>query len=271
MAVSLKKRLRRGDGLIGAWCNLPSPAVAELAGASGFDFVVIDFQHGLIGDDMAADMFRAVETTAAAAVARAGWKDAARLGRLLDLGAAAVIVPMIECARDAAEVTRACLYPPQGTRSFGPIRAMRGQTRREFMAAAEEDTCILPMIETAGALADLSDIAAVPGVAGVFVGPADLSLSMGLAPSRDHPDARFQNALRAVVETCGEFDIVAGIQAEPGLAARRLEEGFSFVTAAMDTAALSESFAEILRAERPPRASRAASKKNLDATAPLNR
>ncbi|MFQ5563810.1 MAG: HpcH/HpaI aldolase/citrate lyase family protein [Parvularculaceae bacterium] len=251
MATLLKTRLRRGEKLIGAWCALPAPAVAEIAGSSGFDFVVLDFQHGLIGDDMAADMFRAVEATGAAAVARAGWKDAARLGKLLDFGAAGIIVPMIESARDAADAMRACLYPPKGMRSFGPVRAMKGRDRPAYMAAIEEETCILPMIETAGALAELADIAAVPGVAGLFVGPADLSLSMGLAPAREHPDACFQDALSSVIETCRKSGIAAGVQAEPGLAARRLEEGFTFVTAAMDTALLAEGFEQTLRAERP--------------------
>lgn len=241
-------RLRSGRKLLGAWCNLPSPAVAEVAGRGGFDFVVVDFQHGLIGDGLAADMFRAIEATGAAPVARAGWKDPARLGRLLDQGAAAVIVPMIDSARDAAEVVRACLYPPAGMRSFGPIRAARGRNGGDYLAAARDETCVLPMIETAGALEEAQEIASIPGIAGLFVGPADLSLAIGLPPARDHGDAVFRTALDSVVRACRRHGVAAGIQAQRDLAARRFEEGFSFVTAAMDSADLAASFDETRRA-----------------------
>lgn len=242
--------MKAGDDLIGAWCNLPCMAIAEIAGQADFDFVVVDFQHGLIDEAMGADLFRAIEATGASPVARAGWKDPARLGKLLDYGAAAVIVPMVESADDAADIVSACLYPPNGRRSFGPIRAIRGRSRRDYMAQANDDACILPMIETMGALTDLSEIARTPGVSGLFVGPADLSLALGLPPARDNPDTAFQDALKMVVGACKQADIAAGIQAERTLAARRLSEGFSFVTAAMDSADLTESFHDTLRAVR---------------------
>lgn len=248
MYPPLGPRLRSGRKLLGAWCNLPSPAIAEIAGRGGFDFVVVDFQHGLIGEDLAADMFRAIEATGAAPVARAGWKDPARLGRLLDQGAAAVIVPMIDGARDAAEVVRACLFPPAGTRSFGPIRAARGRSGVAYLAAASEETCVLPMIETAGALDEAQEIASIPGIAGLFVGPADLSLAIGLPPARDQCDAIFRTALDSIVKACRRNGVAAGIQAQPDLAARRFEEGFSLVTAAMDSADLAASFDETRRA-----------------------
>lgn len=248
---SLKQRLARGDTLLGAWCNLPCPAVAEIAARSGFDFVVVDFQHGLIDESVAAEMFRAIEAAGAAVVARAAWKDPARLGRLLDYGASAVIVPMIENAEDAAEVVRACFYPPRGARSFGPIRAAKGRSGREYIAAAEDETLVLPMIETRGGLADVDKIAALPGVAGLFVGPADLSLAIGLPPARDHADAAFQNGLGRVLEACRRAGVAAGIQADRGLAARRLNEGFSFVTAAMDSSDLAASFKETFGALTP--------------------
>jgi 4-hydroxy-2-oxoheptanedioate aldolase len=257
MTPSLKPRLQSGQKLLGAWCNLPSPAIAEIAGRSGFDFVVVDFQHGLIDEGLAADMFRAIEATGAAPVARAGWKDPARLGRLLDQGAAAVIVPMIDSARDAADVIRACMFPPAGARSFGPIRAARGRSGPEYLAAAGEETCVLPMIETVGALAEAREIASIPGVAGLFVGPADLSLGIGLPPARDHRDAIFRTALDSVVTACRQNGVAAGIQAQRDLAAHRFEEGFSFVTAAMDSADLAASFDETRRAVADPRACRA--------------
>lgn len=250
MTHTLTKRLWGGEALIGVWCNLPSPAVAEIAAGAGFDFVVIDFQHGLIDESLAADMFRAVEAAGAAPVARAGWKDPARLGKLLDYGAAAVIVPMIDSARDAAEVMRACLYPPQGRRSFGPIRAIKGRSRDHYMAQANRETCILPMIETMDAFNEIEKIAEIPGIAGLFIGPADLSLALGLAPARDHPDTVFQDALKTVRAACRKAGIAAGIQADRALAPHRLNEGFSFVTAAMDSADLAESFHETLHTVR---------------------
>lgn len=246
MRNAFKERLAAGDRLIGAWCNLATPHAAEIAGRAGFDFVVIDFQHGFTNEGDAADMFRAVEATGAAPIARAGNKEAAHLGRLLDLDAAALIIPMVDSARDASETIRACLYPPAGTRSFGPIRTAYSGRRNHDLAEAADNVCLLPMIETKGGIRDIEAITATPGVAGLFVGPADLSLALGLSPARDHSEERFQKALESIVAACRKNGVASGIQADRSLAARRFKQGFSCVTAAMDNSDLAASFRNTL-------------------------
>lgn len=245
----LAKRLRGGERLIGAWCNLASPSVAEMAAVVGYDFVCADFQHGLIEVAHAEDMFRAIEAGGSSPVARAAWNEPATLGRLLDRGAEAVIVPMIDSIDDARAAVRACKYPPLGRRSFGPTRAV-GRQAADILTEANRHVLLFPMVETAQALAAADEIAALDGVDGLFVGPADLSISLGLPPSRHHDAPTFVDGLASVLEACRRHGKVPGIQAEVSLAKRRFDEGFRFITAAMDNVDLMESFRVILKACR---------------------
>ncbi len=234
--------------LIGAWVNIDHAHIAAIAGRSGFDYVVFDMQHGLCVEASLPGLLSAVEATPAASVVRAPSADATILGKILDLGADAVIIPMIENAAHARAAVEACLYPPRGRRSWGPTRV--GARFTDYFSQAESALRLFPMIEMTSALEDCEEIAALPGVAGLFVGPADLSISIGLRPGRHQDDQRFQEALARVVAACRARGRFAGIQAERALARRRMDEGFDFLTVAMDSSDLEASFAQALAAAR---------------------
>lgn len=205
-------------------------------------------QHGLCTDASLPGLLAAIEATPASCVVRAPSADPVVLGKILDLGADAIIIPMIENAAHAQRAVEACRYPPQGRRSWGPTRV--GGRYKDYFAEAEDALRLFPMIEMTSALDECDTIAALPGVAGLFVGPADLSISLGMKPARDQTDPRFAAALQKIVLSCRRLGIYAGIQAEPALAHKRIAEGFDFLTIAMDSSDLKSAFSNALAAAR---------------------
>ena len=116
-------RLRAGETLVGAWCSLPGPGPAELLAAGGVDYVVLDLQHGLLGEGDLPPLFPAIEAHGAAPLVRLRANDPVAIGRVLDLGAEGIVVPNVDSVEEARSAVRATLYPPRGTRGFGPVRA----------------------------------------------------------------------------------------------------------------------------------------------------
>ena len=233
---------------IGAWITLEDPHVAEIASRIGFDFVVVDLQHGLIADEKTLHFCRAIELGAAKAVVRCKDASPAHIGRMLDYGADALIVPMIESAREVRELVSAARYAPSGHRSYGPTRV--GIKHNDYYKGADKIAEIHPMIETKAALDDVEEIASVPGIAGLFVGPADLSLSLGKPPARDHEDSEFSAAILRILNACRNSGLAAGIQAERSLAEKRLRQGFSYLTVSLDSSDIKASFKESLELAR---------------------
>jgi 4-hydroxy-2-oxoheptanedioate aldolase len=201
----LKELLSSGRPALGAWIVIGDPYATELVCRSGVDWVGIDLQHGLAAGTRVEEVIRSTEMTQTPALARVAWNEPAAIMRALDLGACGVIVPMIGSAEEAGRAVAACRYPPHGERSLGPVRSA-------FPAEAANDHVLcLPMVETADALANLDEIAATPGVDGLFVGPSDLALSLGLPvnPTDPHPEER--EAIARVAAACEANGIVAGI------------------------------------------------------------
>lgn len=228
---------------LGAWMFLREPLLAEQASKTGYDYVCIDLQHGLAGFDLLPALLQAVGGGSATALTRVPWNDSWMIGRALDSGAVGVIVPMVNTAEQAANATAACRYAPIGERSVGPIGAM---TRHPgYFRDAGEVMCIV-MIETEEAVRNVDAIAAVPGVDALYVGPADLSLSLGLRPLPDQDDQRFHEALAAVVTACERNDIIPGVHASAELAAARRDAGFKMITVAFDHAPVMASLAQDL-------------------------
>lgn len=217
-----------------AWLSLEGPSSAELMARAGFDAVVLDLQHGAATLDGAAEIFRAVALTDALPFARVPWNDPAGLMRVLDLGARGVICPMIGSRAEAEALVTSCRYPPDGIRSYGPVRAAFGQGR-EQVETAKDAILLFAMIETADGLAHLEEIASTPGLHGLFVGPADLSLAMGLDTFADLSDPRLLDALDAIVDAAGRNGIVAGIHAPSSRrAAEMAARGFRLISCAVD-------------------------------------
>lgn len=189
LAMSLANKLRSGRTIVTGWSGLAVPIVVELMGRGGYEAVTLDLQHGMHDIASARDAFAALALTGAHRIARIPVGDFATASRLLDIGAEAIIAPMINCRADAEAFADFMKYPPLGKRSWAPHRAamLSGQDLDGYLKTANADLLALAMIETPEAIDALDDILEVPGIDGVFVGPSDLSLTLsggqGLDPN----------------------------------------------------------------------------------------
>ena len=243
-----KAKWRRGEVTFGAWLSIPSSYAAEVVAHQAFDWVCIDMQHGVIDYQMAVTMLQAISTTETTPIVRVPWNDTSIIGRILDAGAMGVIVPMVNSVDEARAAVSACRYAPIGVRSYGPTRAALYAGADYFDHANDEVACI-PMIETRQALAQLDDILAVPGIDAVYVGPADMSITLGLPPRMDN-GGEFEAARLRIAEACAAHGVTGGIHANASLAARHVASGYRMVTVYHDVAALATSAAADLKAVR---------------------
>lgn len=204
------------EGAVGGWLQLPGSIGAEVMGSVGFDFLCVDQQHGLIGDDALVPMLQAIEATGTPAFVRVAANEHAVIGRALDRGATAVIVPLVETAEQAAAAAAACRYPPLGLRSYGQTRTA--------LRERPEPRCIV-MIETMAGVDALDAVIAVDGVDGVFIGPSDLALSAGLPVGAQHADsphrAEYEALLARVIGPTRARGLPVGIYAGSAEHARR--------------------------------------------------
>ncbi|MCX4405311.1 MULTISPECIES: HpcH/HpaI aldolase/citrate lyase family protein [unclassified Streptomyces] len=244
--------LRNREQLIGYWSLLDSPIAAERLARVGYDYLAFDAQHGLFGYQGMLNNLLATDTLGSTAVGmvRVEANDLTYIGKALDAGATAVIVPLIDNAQDAADAVAVVRYPPLGRRSYGPMRA---QLRiGPNPADTHEQTAVLAMIETADGLANVEEICATPGLDGIYVGPSDLRLAIGGATSTD-PSVQddFEQALTRIRKAAEAAGIAAGIHnADGASAARRLAEGFTFASVAADVVHLQQIATSHLQAAR---------------------
>ena len=236
---TFKQRLQSGEAQIGLWLGLADPYCAELAANAGFDWLLIDGEHapndlrGLLGQ------LQAVAPYPAQPVIRPVIGDTALIKQLLDIGAQTLLVPMVESAEQARELVRAMHYPPHGIRGVGSAlaRASRWNSIPGYLDKADAQMCLLVQIENLDGLAKLDEIVAVEGVDGVFIGPADLSASMGHRGNPGHPEV--QAAIEDAIVRIGKAGKAAGIlSADQSLARRYLELGAKFVAVGVDTTVL---------------------------------
>jgi 4-hydroxy-2-oxoheptanedioate aldolase len=218
----------------GLWSVMPGTIGAEILAKAGADYVCVDQQHGVIDYGSMAPMFQVIRAGGAAPITRVLSNDPFLIMKALDAGAWAVIVPLVNSAEDAARAVSACRYPPQGIRSFGPVLAADVIGSRDPEALGGEVLCLV-MVETREALESVGEIAATPGLDGVYIGPSDLALSLGLPPTLEIMEGEHEAAVRLIREACHEHGIAAGIHAPSGEWARRhAEAGFDLITVASD-------------------------------------
>jgi 4-hydroxy-2-oxoheptanedioate aldolase len=199
----IREALSAGRATFGAWATLPGSLAAEIMGRAGFDWVIIDAQHGGLTTSDLVPMIQALQLGGTAAIVRVPWTDAATIMRVLDFGATGVIVPMVNTAEEARLAASAMRYPPTGIRSFGPTRGGHAKP-----SDANDDVILLVMIETAEALERADEIAATPGVDGLFLGPVDLGLSLGQPldwTGRDSVVAEATDKVVAAAARAGRF------------------------------------------------------------------
>jgi 4-hydroxy-2-oxoheptanedioate aldolase len=221
--------------------------------SAGFDAVVVDLQHGHATLGSLPHLMVAIQPTQALPFVRAAWNHPADLMRALDLGARGVICPMVGSRAEAETFVAACRYPPAGIRSYGPIHAAFGRGH-EQATAAEDAIILFAMIETADGFANVEEIAGTPGLDGLFVGPADLSLGLGLDTFADLTDPALLKALDTVVAAAGRHGLTPGIHApSPPAAASMASRGFRFVSSAVDDDLLRGAAEGAIRATRDTR------------------
>ena len=249
----IRSRWAAGETAWAGWLLTESPAAADVLATAGFDAVVADLQHGSATLHELPGIVAAIDRTSAVPFVRTAWNDPAEVMRVLDLGVRGVICPMVGSSGEAEEFVRACRYPPDGTRSYGPIRGAFG-AGHEQARKANEDILLFAMIETAEGLANVDEIAATPGLDGLFVGPADLSLAIGLSSFADLTDPELVNYLDDVLAAAERHGRVPGIHAPVAeRAAEMAARGFHFVSCGVDTELLREGAAAALRAVRGAR------------------
>jgi len=186
---------------LGTWLLSGSTLLAEAAGYAGFDFGIIDMEHGPLDMAEAVQLLQAVASTRMVPMLRVPWNDTVAIKRVLDAGATTLVVPFVQSAAQAAAAVAATRYPPQGVRGMvGMSRASRFGTQADYLVSANRGIALVVQIETEAAVAELPAIAAVDGVDAIFVGPADLSASMDLTGQLRHP--RVIEAMVEIARRC---------------------------------------------------------------------
>jgi 4-hydroxy-2-oxoheptanedioate aldolase len=224
----IRNALVTGTASFGSWIAIADSVAAEVLGKAGYDWAILDTQHGGVNLDNLLPLLQALELGGTAGLVRVGWNDPMQIMRAMDLGAAGVIVPLVSTPAQALIAAQAIRYPPHGIRSYGPVR-------NYYAAGADkgEPLCFV-MIETAEALDNLDAITATPGVDGVFVGPVDLALSLGLGLALTMPE-QVLAIMDDVIAACRCHGKIAGVAAL-GLANAKVlaERGANFLTISSD-------------------------------------
>ena len=237
--------------LIGSWLNTGSTTVAELMAESGLDFVTIDMEHAPISIESLADLLRAIRSGGpkCMALVRTPGHDYQDLKRYMDAGADGVIVPFVNNAVTAQKIVDAVKYQPQGRRGIGFARDNGyGMRIMQKLEDANEQSFICVQIEHIDGMRQLDDILDVPGIDAAFIGPYDLSASMGIAGNFTHP--KFQEASSRFLQCCKTHNIVAGIhvvQPNPDEARERLRQGYEMIAYSLDITFLTHSINEGLK------------------------
>jgi 4-hydroxy-2-oxoheptanedioate aldolase len=236
----LRARFEAGEAAFGMWAGIPTSLTAELSAAAGYDYVCVDLQHGLSDEATMVSMFQATQAGGAAPFARLAWNEPWLIMRALDLGAVGVILPLIDNAAEARKAVESCRYPPVGRRSYGPVRAelVMGTAAPDELGG---DVLCIAMIETRDGIDNLEEIAATPGLDGLYIGPSDLSIALGLAPgavvadpSQDRP--ALAEAIERIRQVCDAHGLIAGMHCGSGAVAQHYaSQGFRLLTVAVDT------------------------------------
>ncbi|MCR9257464.1 MAG: aldolase/citrate lyase family protein [Alphaproteobacteria bacterium] len=244
----LKQLWAEGKAATNVWASLNAPVATEALAHSGADAVVVDLQHGMIGESDAIHMLQAISTTDTVPFARCPWNEPGIIMKLLDGGAYGIICPMINTAEEAARFVSYCKYPPDGQRSSGPVRATM-YAGADYVANANAEIVTLAMIETKAGLDNLDAICATPGLDGVFIGPSDLALALGRKPGPDSEDPVTLEAIDRILAAAKAAGKVTGIFcASSEYAQRMIDKGMAFVTVTNDVSLLMKVPAQMIAA-----------------------
>lgn len=224
----LKEKLNRGEAVIGTFVGLGHPDVTERLSRMGFDWLLLDAEHGPLGFETMQGMMQAMSGTGCTPIVRPQWNDFVVVKRVLDIGAHGVLIPWVNDGSEAEEAVRACRYPPEGIRGWGPRRASLFDP--DYYATANDEILVSVQIETRKALDNLDEILSVDGMDACYIGPWDLSNNLGFGVPPKWEDPRYLEAFDRVLEVAEEHGKPAGMFANIDNISWALEKGFRFNT-----------------------------------------
>ncbi len=235
MPNKVKEAWKAGKAVVNGWLAIPSAFSAEMYSQAGWDSVTVDMQHGVQDYLSCIACFQGMQPHGVTPMVRVPWNEPGIIGKVLDAGAYGVICPMVNTAEQARNLVAYCKYPPQGTRSNGPIRAGIYGEGGNYQKTANDEILVIPMIETQEALDNLDAILDVPGIDGIYVGPSDLGLSLGMAPKLDREEPEILRIYERLLKETSKRGIAAGLHNGTAAYARRMiDMGFKLVTIAND-------------------------------------
>jgi 4-hydroxy-2-oxoheptanedioate aldolase len=227
----VKEAWKEGRAVVNGWLAIPSAFSAEMYAQAGWDSVTVDMQHGVQDYLSCIACFQGMQPHGVTPLVRVPWNEPGIVGKVLDGGAYGVICPMINTAEQARSLVSYCKYPPHGTRSNGPIRAGIYGEGGNYQKTANDEILVIPMIETREAVDQLEAILDVPGIDGIYVGPSDLGLSLGLPPKLDREEADILKIYERLIRESDKRGIAVGLHnATAAYAKRMIGMGFKLVT-----------------------------------------
>ena len=231
----LKELMKAGTPVVNGWLSIPSTVTAEIMAQQGFDSLTIDLQHGLTDYNNALPMLQTISSTDVTPLARVNWNEPGQIMKILDAGSYGIICPMVSNKLEAEKFVQACMYPPNGYRSFGPIRGLI-YGGSDYVKHADNEILKFAMIETKEALEKLDEIMAVKGVDGIYIGPADLSLALNEEPGFDRPEkTKAYSEILRILEHAKKNKIITDIHnGTPENTQKMIDKGFNFVTISSD-------------------------------------
>jgi 4-hydroxy-2-oxoheptanedioate aldolase len=233
MANKVAQIWASGKAVINGWLAIPNGFSAEVIAQCGFDSVTVDMQHGVQDYQSMIQCFQAMQAHPITPMVRVPWNEPGIIGKVLDGGAYGVICPMINTKKEAEAFVSYCKYPPEGTRSNGPIRAGLYGEANSYQPTANKETLCIPMIETKTAIKNLEAILDVEGIAGVYIGPSDLGLSYGMVAKLDRSEPEILKIYDKILKECDKRGIFPGIHTSGGAdAANCIKRGFKLVSLA---------------------------------------
>jgi 4-hydroxy-2-oxoheptanedioate aldolase len=236
---------------VNGWLAVPNAFSAEVMAHQGWDTLTIDLQHGVIDYQAMVGMLQAISATPTVPIVRVPWLEPAALMKALDAGAYGLICPMVNTREDAQKFVAWTNYAPKGTRSFGPVRALL-YGGADYPTHANDTIVRFAMIETAQALDNLDDILSVEGLDAIYIGPSDLSLSLGCRPVFDDVDPKVAQAMEHILDRATAHGVKAGVHnGVPEVALARAQRGFRFVTVSSDARIMAAGSQQILARMRP--------------------
>tara|TARA_Y100001935_G_scaffold38421_1_gene30805 strand:+ start:19 stop:777 length:759 start_codon:yes stop_codon:yes gene_type:complete len=237
-------------GAINAWCSIPSAVTAEMMSMNDFDSITIDMQHGLVDYQVALNMLQVISGSGKTPMVRVPWNEPGIIMKSLDAGALGIICPMINTPEDAISFVGATRYEPEGHRSSGPTRALMVHGPN-YHDEANDKIISLAMIETVEALENVEKIAAIDGLTGIYIGPSDLSISMGLKPGLDRVEPEMIDAINKIYNACKNNNIRVGIHClSPSYLKEKLSNGFDLATLASDVRIYAEGISNKIKEAR---------------------